>query len=235
MGLFDQIGGALKGVMASELANNAPAFINAALSKTDMGDLQGLVAQLQQNGLGEQVSSWLSNGPNLKVTPEQIKSALGAMRSCNSSRRILEFRSTRSQSCWRSIFRKPFIKQPRRDNSKPLKVGGRICILATCAVSGGCAHSWPCWRCRQRLRQRRPCSRPGDRPICQCNSQHQNENGSHNVSKRQQQKTCRFLLRHCHPIASGQPRRFLSPTRSLSSRSPKIASGLISFVARAGA
>lgn len=77
MGLFDQIGGALKGVMASELANNAPALINAALSKTDMGDLQGLVAQLQQNGLGEQVSSWLSNGPNLKVTPGQIESALG--------------------------------------------------------------------------------------------------------------------------------------------------------------
>jgi uncharacterized protein YidB (DUF937 family) len=38
---------------------------------------QGLVAQLRGNGLDEQVRSWLSNGPNMKVTPEQIEAALG--------------------------------------------------------------------------------------------------------------------------------------------------------------
>ena len=37
MGLFDQIGGALKGALASELATNGPAVLNAALSKADMG------------------------------------------------------------------------------------------------------------------------------------------------------------------------------------------------------
>jgi uncharacterized protein YidB (DUF937 family) len=77
MGLFDQLSGSLKGVIASELANNAPAFINAALAKTNMGDLEGLVAQLQQSGLDEQVRSWLGNGPNLQITPEQVESALG--------------------------------------------------------------------------------------------------------------------------------------------------------------
>ena len=77
MGLFDQVSGALKGVIASELANNAPAFINSALAKTNMGDLKGLVEQLQQGGLDAQVRSWLGTGPNLQVTPQQIESALG--------------------------------------------------------------------------------------------------------------------------------------------------------------
>jgi uncharacterized protein YidB (DUF937 family) len=77
VGFFDQIGGALKGALASELAANAPALMNAALAKTDMGDLQGLVDQLRQGGLGDQVKSWLGDGQNIKVSPEQIQSALG--------------------------------------------------------------------------------------------------------------------------------------------------------------
>jgi uncharacterized protein YidB (DUF937 family) len=47
------------------------------LAKTNLGDLQGVVNQLQQSGLGDQVKSWLGNGPNMKVTPEQIRAALG--------------------------------------------------------------------------------------------------------------------------------------------------------------
>jgi uncharacterized protein YidB (DUF937 family) len=77
MGLFDQIGGALKGALTSELAANGPALLNAALAKTNMGNLQGLVEQLQQGGLGDQVRSWLGNGQNLAISPDQIQSALG--------------------------------------------------------------------------------------------------------------------------------------------------------------
>ena len=77
MGLFDQIGGALKGVLSSELAANGPALLNAALAKTNMGDLQGLVEQLQQRGLGDQVKSWLGSGQNIGISPEQVQSALG--------------------------------------------------------------------------------------------------------------------------------------------------------------
>jgi uncharacterized protein YidB (DUF937 family) len=77
MGIFDQIGGALKGALASELAANAPALMNAVLAKTDMGNLQGLVDQLRQGGLGDQVKSWLGDGQNMRVSPEQIQSALG--------------------------------------------------------------------------------------------------------------------------------------------------------------
>ena len=46
------------------------------LAKTDFGNLQGLVNQLQQGGLGDQVKSWLSNGPNMNVTSEQLRAAL---------------------------------------------------------------------------------------------------------------------------------------------------------------
>ena len=73
MGLLDQLGGALKGIAAAE----APALISAALAKTNFGNLQGLVDRLQQGGLGEQVKSWLGNGANLNVTPEQLQAALG--------------------------------------------------------------------------------------------------------------------------------------------------------------
>lgn len=77
MGLFDQLGGSLKGALGSMAAAEAPALISTVLAKTNMGNLQGLVDQLQQGGLGDQVKSWIGNGANMQVTPEQIQSALG--------------------------------------------------------------------------------------------------------------------------------------------------------------
>lgn len=74
MGLFDDLGGALKSVLGSGEAGD---LISAGLAKTNLGDLQGVVAQLQQSGLGAQVQSWLGNGANMPITPEQIRDALG--------------------------------------------------------------------------------------------------------------------------------------------------------------
>jgi uncharacterized protein YidB (DUF937 family) len=73
MTLFDKLGGMLGEVTAAA----APALISAALAKTNMGDLQGLVDKLQQGGLGAQVQSWLGNGANMPVTAEQLRTALG--------------------------------------------------------------------------------------------------------------------------------------------------------------
>jgi uncharacterized protein YidB (DUF937 family) len=73
MGLFDKLGGVLGQVTAAA----APGLIAAALAKTNLGDLQGIVNQLQQGGMGKQVQSWLGNGSNLPITPEQLKAALG--------------------------------------------------------------------------------------------------------------------------------------------------------------
>jgi uncharacterized protein YidB (DUF937 family) len=78
MGLLDSVTGAL-GLNLNQLeAQAAPALISAVLAKTNLGNLQGLVAQLQQGGLGTQVQSWLGNGTNLPVTPDQLRGALGS-------------------------------------------------------------------------------------------------------------------------------------------------------------
>jgi uncharacterized protein YidB (DUF937 family) len=78
MGLLDSVADAL-GLNASQIeAEGAPALISAVLARTNFGNLQGLVAQLQQSGLGPQVQSWLGNGQNLPVTPEQLRGALGS-------------------------------------------------------------------------------------------------------------------------------------------------------------
>jgi uncharacterized protein YidB (DUF937 family) len=72
MGLLDDLGGMAGKIAAAE----APTLISAALAKTNMGDLQGLVSQLQQGGLGDQVKSWLANGANKPITASQLKAAL---------------------------------------------------------------------------------------------------------------------------------------------------------------
>jgi uncharacterized protein YidB (DUF937 family) len=78
MGFLDTIGGALKGALGQTEATALPALLSAALAKSNLGDLQGLAAKLQQGGLGDQVKSWLGNGANLPVRPEQLQAALGS-------------------------------------------------------------------------------------------------------------------------------------------------------------
>jgi uncharacterized protein YidB (DUF937 family) len=77
MGLLDNLGG-LKGLLGQVEAAAAPALVSALLAKTDIGDLQGIVAKLQAAGFNDQVRSWLSNGSNLPITADQLRSALGS-------------------------------------------------------------------------------------------------------------------------------------------------------------
>ena len=42
------------------------------------GGIAGMLETLAANGLGEHVSSWLSNAPNLPIDPQQIHDALGS-------------------------------------------------------------------------------------------------------------------------------------------------------------
>jgi uncharacterized protein YidB (DUF937 family) len=78
MGLFDSLTGALGGTLGQVEAAAMPGLISAVLAKTNLGDLQGLANQLQQGGLGNQVQSWLGNGTNLPVSPDQLRAALGS-------------------------------------------------------------------------------------------------------------------------------------------------------------
>jgi uncharacterized protein YidB (DUF937 family) len=70
MGLLDSLlggGGTLSQIEAAAV----PGLISSVLAKTNLGNLQGIVNQLQQGGLGAQVQSWLGSGSNLPVTPDQ--------------------------------------------------------------------------------------------------------------------------------------------------------------------
>lgn len=79
MGLLDELnlGGMLQGALGQIEAGAAPTLINALLARTQFGDLNGLVAHLQQGGLQSQVQSWLGNGANMPITADQLKAVLG--------------------------------------------------------------------------------------------------------------------------------------------------------------
>ncbi len=68
-------GGVLKGV-AGELGKQAPSILSQVLAKANIGDLQGVVNKLQQAGLDKQVASWLSDGKNIPISKEQLRTAL---------------------------------------------------------------------------------------------------------------------------------------------------------------
>ncbi|MDE3174834.1 MAG: DUF937 domain-containing protein [Pseudomonadota bacterium] len=74
MGLFDTLKSAAMGALQSE----GPAALTAALGGANLGGLGGIVAQLQQAGLGDQVQSWLGNGANLPISADQLKAALSS-------------------------------------------------------------------------------------------------------------------------------------------------------------
>ncbi|WP_065754595.1 YidB family protein [Bradyrhizobium paxllaeri] len=61
----------LKGGLGGLLAGGAAGTILS-------GGLGDLMKQLQQNGLGDQADSWVSNGPNKQVEPGDLANALGA-------------------------------------------------------------------------------------------------------------------------------------------------------------
>ena len=75
MGILDNLG-PLKGVLGQVEAAALPVLISEGLAKTGLGDLQGLVNNLQQGGLSAQVQSWLGDGENMPITPDLLKGAL---------------------------------------------------------------------------------------------------------------------------------------------------------------
>lgn len=78
MGLFDQIvSGALRGSMGQG-GGQMDSLLGQLLGQTNLGSVGGLLSQLQQGGLGDQVSSWLGNGANAAISPDQLQNALGS-------------------------------------------------------------------------------------------------------------------------------------------------------------
>jgi uncharacterized protein YidB (DUF937 family) len=69
MGLLD---GLLGGAVGAEVAT----VVNGLIEKH--GGVQGIVAQLEQQGLGNTVRSWVGTGPNQPISPDQVHQAFGA-------------------------------------------------------------------------------------------------------------------------------------------------------------
>lgn len=68
MGLFD---GLLGGAVGAEMAT----VVSSLIEKH--GGVQGIVTQLEQQGLGSTVRSWVGTGANQPITPDQVHQAFG--------------------------------------------------------------------------------------------------------------------------------------------------------------
>ncbi len=68
MGILD---GLLGGAVGAEMAT----VVNGLIQQH--GGISGIVAQLEQQGLGGTVNSWIGNGPNQPITPSQVHQAFG--------------------------------------------------------------------------------------------------------------------------------------------------------------
>jgi len=68
MGMFD---GLLGGVVGGAMANVVSGLIE------QHGGVQGIVAQLERQGLGGTVKSWVGSGPNQPISPGEIHHAFG--------------------------------------------------------------------------------------------------------------------------------------------------------------
>jgi uncharacterized protein YidB (DUF937 family) len=69
MGLLD---GLLGGVVGAEMVTVVNGFIEKH------GGVQGIVAQMEQQGLGGTVRSWVGTGANQPITADQIQQAFGS-------------------------------------------------------------------------------------------------------------------------------------------------------------
>jgi uncharacterized protein YidB (DUF937 family) len=68
MGLLD---GLIGGAVGAEMATVVNSFIQ------QHGGVQGVVSQLEQQGLGGAARSWISNGANQAISPAQITQVFG--------------------------------------------------------------------------------------------------------------------------------------------------------------
>ena len=69
MGLLD---GLLRGVVGAEMAT----VVNSLIQQH--GGIQGVVAQLEQQGLGGVARSWIASGPNQPISPAQLTQVFGS-------------------------------------------------------------------------------------------------------------------------------------------------------------
>lgn len=87
MGLLDQVVGGLlagqggsspmQGVLMNLLGGGQAGGASLGGTGAGMGGLGGLVSAFEQAGLGHVVQSWIGNGQNIPVSPDQLRGVLG--------------------------------------------------------------------------------------------------------------------------------------------------------------
>jgi len=68
--------GLLDGLLGGAVGAGMVAVVSDIIDKH--GGVSGVVSQFQQQGFGDTVKSWVSTGPNMSITPDQIHQALGS-------------------------------------------------------------------------------------------------------------------------------------------------------------
>lgn len=71
MGLFDS-----SGPLGGMLGQLTSAALPSIIEKVFPAGMQGVLNQLQESGLGQQVNSWLGRGANEPITVDQLRAAL---------------------------------------------------------------------------------------------------------------------------------------------------------------
>ena len=74
MGPFDNL---IRGLTGGGQAQPILDLIFRLLGNQETGGLAGLVRKFQEQGLGDQVNSWVGTGTNLPVTADQLRWAFG--------------------------------------------------------------------------------------------------------------------------------------------------------------
>jgi uncharacterized protein YidB (DUF937 family) len=79
MSLLDTLG-SLLGSSSQQQGGGQAQLVTAAMEfvNNQPGGLNGLVQKFQQGGLGDVVQSWIGNGENQAISPDQLHSVLGS-------------------------------------------------------------------------------------------------------------------------------------------------------------
>lgn len=68
----------LKGILGGVVGAEALSLLKDYVEKH--GGIEGVVAELEQTSVGQQVKSWVGTGENLPVSADQIRDALGSQK-----------------------------------------------------------------------------------------------------------------------------------------------------------
>lgn len=80
MGFLDEVaGGLLKQVFpGQDTRGGMLEVVTSFLKSSESGGIEGVVQTFNEKGLGEIMSSWISQGENIPISPSQIQDVLGS-------------------------------------------------------------------------------------------------------------------------------------------------------------